>query len=440
MRLTKRITALILFAGLSVAITACGNSAETESTASTATNAEPEQEQVELSFMTTWSDTDPYTGVYYKTAMKFMEENPNIKLDIETIPYGDYNVKLNTAAAAKQLPDLMLLISGGAQLTPLIQSNALLPIDDIMDNWPEEFLPSGKIQEFALDGKQYAIPGEISYSSMVYYNKRLLKEAGYEEFPTTYEDFKTLINDLNANNVVPIAIGNKTTMVLPAFLSQINDRISGNGLYADILAGTKKFTDPEFVQSLGVIKELYDMGGINTDVNTIDNVQAINLFLSEKTAMYIDGSWGVRQITNDMADDMELGFALLPAIEGGVGSMASLTSNANQGVGLNVNLDEKKKAAAEEFLKFMYNEAAYQSIISFGNFVPANVAQPDDVDPLFMEMSEIFTGITESSPPFNVTMPANISASLASGLQGLTTPGGLEPEALAATLQKEFEQ
>lgn len=438
MKWTRPITLWTLVLMMVSVLSACGQSSE--DTASGDSAASPAG-QVELSFMTTWSETDPFTGVYYKNAMAFQEANPDIKLKIETTPYNDYPVKLKTAAAAGQLTDLILMISGGATLEPIARSGALMPIDDMMGNWPEDFLPKAKIADYNIDGKQYAIPGEISYSTMIYYNKKILSDAGYTEFPTDYEGFKKLIGDLKAANITPIAVGNKTGSILAAsLLSPLNERISGPDVYTKLAAGEMKFTDPEFVEALTDVKELYSMGAFNTDLNNIDNVQATDLFLSGKTAMYLDGSWGAKQISQDKAADFEAGFALFPAIAGGKGSISAVPGGTNQGVVLNAKLDGAKKAAAEKFLKFMYSKESYQNVIKDGNMVPANIETPSDVDPLFSEMMKVSSSVTRLYPVFDAAMPATVSTAAKNGLQGLTSPGAADPKSLAAELDKELNQ
>ncbi|MDT3426007.1 raffinose/stachyose/melibiose transport system substrate-binding protein [Paenibacillus forsythiae] len=425
-----------------VVLSACGQSDNTDNASGNAGNAgNGGQKQVELSFMTTWSESDPFTGVYYKNAMAFEKANPDIKLDIETIPYNDYPVKLNTTAAGGNLPDLILMIGGGSMFEQIARSGSLMPIDDMMGNWKEDFLPASKIKEFNVDGKQYGIPGEISYATVIYYNKKIMKDAGYTEFPKTYEAFKAMVKDLKAKNITPISYGNKTgSVLLASLLSPLNERISGSGLYEEIKSGKQKFTDTEFMTALKDIKELSDMGAFNVDLNSIDNVQATNLFLSGKSAMYIDGSWGAKQISKDKAADFEVGFALFPQIEGGKGSMSAMPAATNQGVVLNAKLDDAKKAAAEKFLQFMYSKESYQNIIRDGNMVPANVETPADVDPLFKEMTGTFAGIKEIAPVYDVAMPATVVTATKNGLQGLTTPGGTTPEAVADSLQKELGQ
>ncbi|AKG33705.1 ABC transporter substrate-binding protein [Paenibacillus durus] len=442
MKWAKTFWVCLLMTAMIGVLSACGQSDNTNTASgNTGSTGNTEQKQVVLSFMTTWSESDPFTGVYYKNAMAFEKANPDIKLDIETIPYNDYPVKLNTTAAGGNLPDLILMIGGGSMFEQIARSGALMPIDEMMGSWKEDFLPSSKIKEFNVDGKQYGIPGEVSYATVIYYNKKILKDAGYTEFPATYEAFKAMVKDLKAKNITPIAYGNKTgSVLLASLLSPLNERISGPDLYAKIKSGEQKFTDPDFMNALKDIKELSDMGAFNVDLNSVDNVQATNLFLSGNSAMYIDGSWGAKQISKDKAADFEVGFAVFPQIEGGKGSMSTMPGATNQGVVLNAKLDDAKKAAAEKFLQFMYSEESYQNIIRDGNMVPANVTAPADIDPLFKEMTGVLAGVKEITPVYDIVMPATVVTATKNGLQGLTTPGGSTPEAVAEELQKELGQ
>ncbi|MFB9275885.1 ABC transporter substrate-binding protein [Cohnella cellulosilytica] len=438
MKARKRIGHLLLTAALVVAISACGSSSKEGEAAGT--SGKTAAETVRLSFMTTWSETDPYSSFYYDLVMEFMKQNPDIKIDIQMTPYIDYPVKLSTSAAGNQLADLILMIRGGSQLESMVHTGLLMPIDEVMNRWPEDYLKADLIQDFNVDGKQYGIPSEISYHSIIFYNQKILKDAGYSSFPASFEEFEKLIMALKAKGITPISVGNaKGAALMDSYLSPLNAKISGKGVYEALLSGQKKFTDADFVASLEKIKELFEMGAFNVDLNNIDNVQATDLFLTGHSAIYIDGNWAVKQISSSKAEDFEVGFALFPQVEGGKGDVSVTTGATNMAIALNAKLDETEKEAAVKFLDFMYSEQAYQSVIRAGNLVPANVAVPEDLDPLFQEMSEALKNVAEVYKPFLNAMPPAVNTAAQNGLQGLTVKNGPTPDELAKTLQKELE-
>lgn len=52
-----------------------------------------------------------------------------------------------------------------------------MPIDEALDTW-SSLLPSDKLKDYQVDGKQYAIPATIAISSVIYYDKDLLAQVG----------------------------------------------------------------------------------------------------------------------------------------------------------------------------------------------------------------------------------------------------------------------
>ncbi|MCM3118440.1 extracellular solute-binding protein [Neobacillus sp. MER 74] len=161
---------------------------------------------VELTFWNSWSEDSPENDVMLERVEAFKKAHPEIKLKMESIPPDQYKTKLKTQAAGKQLPD-MIQTWPGAELKPLVEGGVLMPIDDIVDHWKDKTIPADTLKDYAVDGKQYAIPGNKVFTSIIYYDKDVVAKAGFNEFPTTYADFKTLVNKLNDQDITPIALG-----------------------------------------------------------------------------------------------------------------------------------------------------------------------------------------------------------------------------------------
>ncbi|WP_199619771.1 extracellular solute-binding protein [Paenibacillus alkalitolerans] len=452
MKYKRKWPALILVLALTVFVSACGGasgssestsgsnestSGSSESTSGSGeSTSEPSNETVELTLWSDWMKDDPYTEQYYARMEQFKAEHPNIKINMEVIPYNEYNLKLQTQAAGGQLPDVMQLIIGGTFLEPLARAGLLMPIDDMIGEWKDTKIPEGLLKEFAVDGKQYAIPAEVNYSSMVFYNKKLLADLGYTEFPKTYSELLALIKAANDNKITPIILGNKTGTVLPAtYLSVITDRIAGSGFIEQVLAKEKKLTDPEFISALNIIKELADNNAFNKDANNIDAAAATDRFVNGQALMYIDGSWVIKPIIANKASGFEFGMAVFPSIEGGKGDPMSLPAATYQGLGINAKLDDKKKEAAKTFVKFMYGDELFTSLLEGGALVSANVEVPGNLDPDFQAQVELTQRLTGISTVFGNVMPKDVGTAVNNSLQGLIL-GSVTPDKVAEDAQK----
>lgn len=200
-----------------------------------------------------------------------------------------------------------------------------------------------------------------------------------------------------------------------------------------MLEGKAKFTDPEFVKALSVIDELSKLGAFNTDANNMDSVQVQDYLIQGKAAMHISSAIVDARVRINNEEGDKFGIALFPSVEGGKGDPKKSAGIVQYGIAIKSGLDEKKKAAAEEFLKFFVNEDLYKELIRNGVVVPAKVEIPDDASPYLKEMLAL-TG-NGTAPVFDSVIPTQVVDVLQNGLQALTVGRGT-PEELAKEVQE----
>lgn len=393
-------------------------------------------DKVELTFWNIWTEPSPQNEASLKRVEQFMKENPDIVIKQQNIPHDQFKVKVKTQAAGKQLPDLIQAFPG-AELTPLVKGELVQPIDDILSHW-KDLIPESQLGDYQVDGKQYALPANITPTSMVYYDKDMLADVGYKEFPKTYDEFKTLIKKLKKNDTIPIALGNKAQWILQSsYISTIGDRMTGDDFLKGVLNdGDRKFTDKEFVEAVNVIKEMADMGAFNEDFNSIDNIQHRDLFVLGDAAMMIDGAWSLGP-TLEAAPDKNIGMALFPEIEGGKGDPSTVSAVTGTGIVLNSELEGKKLEAAQKFLKFFYSEDYYKDLMKADILVAADIEPPEGISPLLKEVSELTS--KKIAPVYDANLPTDVTDTINSGLQEVTL-GTMTPEELGKKLQEAVEK
>jgi raffinose/stachyose/melibiose transport system substrate-binding protein len=441
--------ATVLTLTLAVVLTAaCGGgksesspSGNSESPAASSSSTAPESggnEVVKLSLWMNWKKGSAYTGMYYDRVQSFIQEYPNIKLTIEEIPYVDYKVRLQTAAAGNMLPDIMQFISGGPLLETMAKSGALQPLrDEFVNEWKDKTIPAGMLKQFEVDGKQYGIPAESNYGSIVFYNKDLLAQVGFNEFPTQFNDLLALVDALKAKGVTPIVVGNvKGEILTNSFFSIMSDRVLGANAIPKLANGEYKLTDPEFITVLQKLKELADHEAFNEDANTIETIESVNRFIKGQAAIVIDGSWTISQIVEGKPS-FEVGVANFPEIEGGKGSVTDMSSVTNQAVVINSKLEGQQLEAAETFIRYMFSEDLFKELVARSFPVTAtNIEIPADANPIFKTMIDMSKNATNISPNFENTMSTQATTKMFSALQGLIMKGGLSPEQVAEDVQK----
>ncbi len=118
------------------------------------------------------------------------------------------------------------------------------------------------------------------------------------------------------------------------------------------LNGEGTFENEQFVQSLSIIQELTEIKAFNEDMNTLDEAQARNNFISGNAAMHFAGSWAIGPILESAENIENIGVAPFPSFEGGEGDPAKIAGVAGGGIALNSDLSEEEREAAFKFLKF----------------------------------------------------------------------------------------
>ncbi|MBE3596980.1 MAG: extracellular solute-binding protein [Hydrogenibacillus sp.] len=412
-----------------LALAGCGGGKQT----SPSESAQTQSKQVELTFWNNWTQPIPEHQILLKRVESFQNEYPDIKIKMDTIPHDQYKIKIKTQAAGKQLPD-MFQVWPGAELEPLVKGGVVAPIDDLVNEWKDQLIPADQLADYAIDGKQYAIPGVVVYTHLIYYDKDILSSVGYEEFPKTYEELKDLIRKLRERGITPIALGNKAKWVLQScYASMIGDRMTGSDFLPKVLSGEKTFTDPDFIRSLEIIKELTDLKAFNEDMNSIDNIQQRDYFYQGKAAMFIEGTWVFGDVM-EKAGDRKIGLAVFPTIEGGKGDPRSIPGVTGDGIAINSNLTPEKKEAAYTFLKYFYHEDLYKELLAGGVLVPAQVNPPEDAADLFKNELMPLVSNSKISPVYDAVLPAQLTDIINNGLQAITV-GGTTPQGLAEEMQ-----
>lgn len=429
---SKKVLLLGLIALLTLFTAACGKNDAEGSGGSGGNGAGTESEKITLNMMHPWTSPNVDNEVYKARIAEFEKQHPNIVIKQDGVPAAQYKTKLRTLAAGNNLSDINV-VWPGADLDPLVAGNLLQPINDLMDHWTS-ILPESALTGFNVDGQQYAVPTKQTFVDIVYYNKEMFAQVGYEQFPATYDQFIDAVKKLKAAGITPISLGNKEQWPLQSsYISIIGDRFTGSDFLPAVLAGKAKFTDPEFVKALAVVDELSKLGAFNTDANNMDSVQAQDYFIQGKAAMHISSSTvdGRVRITNSEGD--KFGVALFPSVEGGRGDAAKSAGVVQYGISIKSGLDDKKREAAEEFLKFFVNEDLYKELIRNGIVVPAKVEVPEDASKYLKEMLEL-TG-NGTAPVFDSVVPTQVVDVLQNGLQALTVGRGT-PEELAKEVQE----
>jgi raffinose/stachyose/melibiose transport system substrate-binding protein len=220
---------------------------------------------------------------------EFKKAHPGTELVTESYPDQPYQQKIKIYATAKQLPDVFKFWSVNSLFKPLIDGRFLEPLDRA-DFESLGYLP-GALDANTYDGKLYGIPVSTDFW-VIYYNKKLFKEAGIERAPATLDELYALIPKFKARGIIPMTTDGKDAWPLSITFDQLVWRISGEkGLPRQALERKIKFTDPVFVQAARELQQFVKSGLFQEDLMVSDYGAARNLFGQGKAAMFLMGSW-----------------------------------------------------------------------------------------------------------------------------------------------------
>ena len=240
-----------------------------------------------------WSQLQPETQRWKDNLVvinSFMEKNPDIYVTTEHPAFADFDTKLVTAARAGTPPDMSevadsfpQLAKGGylVQLDPFVQDIKL----DLKDYY------AGKLSTCYVDQKLYALPITADCRAL-FYNVKLLKDAGVEQPPKSWDELVDVAKKVTKNGVYGWGVqgGNQGFMIceqFSAFFIQNDGQIISDDQ-------KKAMTDqPEWITGATFWQELTTKHKVTQPSAATDDQNAMYaLFAQGKVAMFPSGPWG----------------------------------------------------------------------------------------------------------------------------------------------------
>ncbi len=194
-------------------------------------------------------------------------------------------------------------------------------------------------------GKQYMIPHTSDVTNVLWFNKKLLADAGLTP-PKTWDELLAACDTLNAKGITPIASGNKDLWAAGNFLAHVASRVVGEDAYAASLSGTTGFDAATWKPAFEAVAQLRDRKCVNASVNAIADNEGAQLFFRGKAAMHPIGSWLVSWAI-DEAPGLDFDYVNLPSVPGGKGNQDSVIAVTTGHV---VNAKSPNIERAVEFL------------------------------------------------------------------------------------------
>jgi len=294
-----------------------------------------------------------------------------IKVEFVVIERGGgmgYEEKVNIAAASGDLPDIMAL--DGPYTAVYAEAGILRPLDDLIDKNSkdfQDFVPS-IVKQGTWNGKLYAL-GAMESSVAIYYNKKMFKEAGITNIPTTvdkawtWDQFYNVCKKLKAK--YPLAIVGLsggldewlTYMATPFVWSNGGDIISPDGFKAE-----GYLNSPQTIEALAKVQQLFKEGLTTWDPGGLTMEEG-------EVPMMLSGPWGAIILKN--YPNIDWGIIPLPKFK----VHASPTGSWQWGITTKC----KYPQAAIEVIKWMTNKESVRGLCEVTNMLPARKSVIDSM-------------------------------------------------------------
>jgi multiple sugar transport system substrate-binding protein len=382
-----------------LALSACGGSSD---------DAAEEGGPVTLS-MSGWSLAT--TPEFQVLADGYMEQNPDVTVELKEYDPVNYNTLLTADLAAGSGPDI--IVQKEVKFVSTFQEGGqLVDVSDV--ELPDDI---GGTEAYDIDGASFAVPYRQD-SWVVFYNKALFDQAGveYPDGSWTWDDY--------AQTEETLATGLKGTAAFGGYQHGWQSTVQGfaNAQVpdADILSG-----------DFGHLQEYYERvlklqdDGAQVDFNTRNANQLTyqGEFGKQKAAMLPMGSWFVATLIAQQAageaDDFEWGIAPAPQYDDSTAGTDNVpvTFGDPTGLGINAAVKGAKLDAAKDFLAYAASEEAAQSLAEIG-ITPA-LLNDAVVETYFSLEGTPDDELTEFAISTHDTLPENPTSSKTAAIQNI---------------------
>jgi len=274
----------------------------------------------------------PSQDALEEVAQDFMDLNPHVNVEVIMLDNIEFKPKLKLQFAGQDPPEIFHSWGGGGMaeqveagylkdLTPWIES----------DQWETEINEAAK-DLYSYKGKRYGFPQDLGAVGF-WYNQELLKQAGYDDFPTDWDAFLTMLDDLKQNNITPLALGFADRWPVMYYWVYLTIRIGGSDIYQKILQGEELFDNPAMVKAGEMMQVLYNGNYLQSTSIGDDFVTQSRYVGDGICAMQLMGQWAlaVQSQSAEKKDALneQMRFAPFPSIEGTSGSIYDAMGGGN---------------------------------------------------------------------------------------------------------------
>lgn len=359
-RIGRTVTCLVTMALLGAAA-ACGGAPKVDDRLGT--------------YVQVWALQDPNNEPIIQRGILQFNSASGTGARLTTYANDAYKEKLSKSMGTNAAPDVFFNWGGG-NLAQYVRTGQVRDLTEALKDRPEianAFVPSvlaaGKV-----DGIQYGLPLNGIQPVILFYNKKVFRDANVEP-PRTFGDLVDLVEVFKDRGITPIALAGAQGWTELMWLEYLLDRVGGAGRFADIAAGKSgAWRNADVKRALTMCQDLAESGAFGSDFTKIeyDKSGASRLLATGKAAMHLMGSWEYANQGIDnpsfLARD-ELGWVAFPTVSGGKGKPRAVVGNPSNYFSVRAN-SPVVEPAVRFVVETLASDAYINDLISSGQ-VPA---------------------------------------------------------------------
>lgn len=350
----------------------------------------------------------------------FEEANPDVKVELETVPFDRYPEVQGPYITTRSGPDVMEN-NAGLELFERRSAYVELP-EDVLEAGEDLITYSGGCLDFDTSKACYGLP--FGYQgNVMYYNKAVLEEAGLdpENPPATWEEMDTACEAVKAIDKTCLALG--MTGVFPAYWDF--PEIARNYLTEDdmraVLAGDMPWTDPKMVNILEAMASIGERGWINSNAPSISMLpDGADIFASGNAAfagtIIADAvNW---EAFGEALGDENVGAMRWPVLVPDAPLAESFSGIESSVFGVTTWSD--KQDAAMRFVEFVASKENGDLLTSLGGGIALNKNVDPELVPESQALEQIMEIIKTPTLHAGVLLSGQETDALARGWQEVT--------------------
>jgi multiple sugar transport system substrate-binding protein len=290
-----------------------------------------------------------------KMAEEFNKLHPNIKIQIDVVPWTDYWTKLQTAVAGGDAYDVFWMNANNfanyvgkdvlTDITPMIEA----------DGVDMSVFPESLVSMYSNGGKNYGMPKDFDTIAL-FYNKQIFDEAGvaYPDETWTWDDLKAAAEKLTNDDHWGFAAINGGQTGYSSFIYQ------NGGQWLDYETNLATLNMSETCEALTFYESFIEEGLSPDHATMTASTPEEQLFPGGKIAMMLSGSWMAKAYS-----DLEFEVDVAPLPQG------KQRATVIHGLGNVIWSKTQNPEAAWEWVKFLGSKEAQQIAAETGAVIPA---------------------------------------------------------------------